>query len=202
MQAMPQRAEWGGEDVSGGETMILEHDIRVYIEAIKWAHELHQGQKYGDYPYTRHLAHVENVLSRFGFNESSTQDLIAAAWLHDAMEDCGLTAKKIIERLGSATIARMVSCVTDGEGQNRKERKRASYEKMADYPHSIPLKLADRIANVESGIKDNPNLLAMYRKEHQDFRKQLHHASLTIGSFHSRVFAMWEYLDGLMAEYV
>lgn len=178
---------------------ILDYDIKTYIEAVKFGHEAHKEQLYGQHPYTRHLAHVENVLTRFAFTDL---DYLAAAWLHDSIEDeTGVSAEKIIERLGSPTIARLVVSVSDGKGANRRERKQSSYEKMRAYPESISLKLADRIANVESCIHDgNDWLLSTYCKEHAGFREQLFHVSQTVGSTNTRIRAMWAYLDELLKD--
>jgi (p)ppGpp synthase/HD superfamily hydrolase len=57
---------------------MIDNDVRIYLNAVTLAHQAHAGQMYGDAPYTRHLAHVENVLSRHGFSDPT---LLAAAWL-------------------------------------------------------------------------------------------------------------------------
>lgn len=177
--------------------MPLDKDIQIYLAAVRLAHVAHKSQSYGDVAYTRHLAHVENVLSRFAFTDA---ELWAAAWLHDAVEDkTGVTLKDINRQCG-LMVALAVEALTDGEGANRRERKAESYFKMQSRTEVIPVKLADRIANLESCLSDgNKSLAQMYRKEHAEFRGKLHHASLTVGSTHTRVFAMWAYLDELLA---
>jgi (p)ppGpp synthase/HD superfamily hydrolase len=126
---------------------ILDSDIHVYLAAVKLGTEAHATRRYGDSPYTVHLAHVENTLTRFGFTDPY---LLAAAWLHDAVEDkTGVTLDDINIKAG-LTVALLVEAVTDGEGQNREDRKVESYRRMRGRAEAIPLKLADRIANVEA----------------------------------------------------
>jgi (p)ppGpp synthase/HD superfamily hydrolase len=177
----------------------MKYDVKTYLEAVRLGHIAHAEQRYGALPYTRHLAHVENVLSRFGVYDD---EMHAAAWLHDAVEDNASVTMEDVRRYCGDGVAALVEAVTDGEGRNRAERKQASYSKMLDTPKAIALKLADRTANVESCLYDNNTrvgLLDMYRKEHAHFRETLYAASLTVSNFHSRVWSMWLYLDGLLA---
>lgn len=173
---------------------------RQYLAAVKLGHQAHAGQTYAGLPYTRHLAHVENVLHRFGWRNP---DLLTAAWLHDALEDkTGVTVEQIGGLCGAA-VAKFVTAVSDGEGRNRKERKQASYLKMCGHPESIRLKLADRIANVETClIEGDMGLFQMYRKEHEEFRALLFVRSrqfVTEGlPAWRRVTQMWEYLDEII----
>lgn len=174
----------------------IDSEVQMYLEAVKLATNAHADQRYGDAPYIVHLAHVENTLVRFSFTEPR---LLAAAWLHDSVEDkTGVTIDEINRKVG-LWAALYVEALTDGEGANRKERKAESYRMMRNRPEAIPVKLADRIANVEAGILGGSDLVAMYRKEYPEFRKQLRHASLTVGSTNTRVRAMWSYLDDLLS---
>jgi (p)ppGpp synthase/HD superfamily hydrolase len=171
------------------------------LNAVTLAHQAHAGQMYGDAPYTRHLAHVENVSVA---TASLTLTLLAAAWLHDAVEDkTSVTLNEINLLLRFECDAWLVEAVTDGEGKNRKERKAESYFRMFCRPEAIPLKLADRIANVESCLIDevSVSLLEMYRKEHAEFRSKLYEASLRaeVSFMRTRVRGMWAYLDELLA---
>lgn len=139
------------------------------ISVQDFAANAHKGQTYGEHPYIRHLADVESVLRRFGFQDN---DLLTAAWLHDSVEDAGVSIHDITSRFG-LDVAILVYAVTDGKGKNRKERKAVSYRKMVDRPRAIILKLADRIANVENSLNNNSGLLQMYRKEHPLFCEKL-----------------------------
>jgi len=132
----------------------------------------HGSQLYSGVPYTHHLAEVAAVVRRFHYDEklgyTGDRDLLAAAWLHDVMEDTDTKYKEVAEMFGKR-IADLVSAVTDEKGPNRQVRHALTYPKTRACPGAVTLKLADRIANVERG-----GLLGdMYRKEYEDFRRAL-----------------------------
>lgn len=160
------------------------------VSAQDFASKAHAGQMYGPYSYTKHLADVESVLRRFGFED---EDLLTSAWLHDCVEDANVSIHDIAGRFG-LNVAVLVYAVTDGKGKNRRERKAASYRKMAERPRAIILKLADRIANIENSIVSNAGLLQMYRKEHPLFTQKLASASPAEAA------AMWDHLDALLVD--
>lgn len=133
--------------------------------------------------YTHHLAKVEEVARRFGCDDEAT---LAATWLHDVVEDTGTKVKEIAEMFGARTAA-LVAAVTNEPGDNRKIRAAMTYPKIRACPGAVFLKLCDRIANVEAG----GNLVGMYVKEHEDFRRSLY--------THGECEALWAHLDGLIA---
>ena len=148
----------------------MRHDARQL--AIK----LYKNMKYGEGLYTDHLDDTAHVLLRFGF---CSDDLGAAAWLHDSIEHQLLTMEQINYKFGPI-VSQLVWCVTDGNVGNRETRKACSYRKMRVSPKSIVLKLADRIANVESCIlTENRKLLKMYQEEQEEFENQLKEISET-----------------------
>ena len=151
-----------------------------------FAEGAHGDQKYGKKPYVTHLAAVRAVLGEFGFKD---ENLRVASWLHDVLEDTKITPAQLELAFGS-TVTHLVWAVT-GIGKNRKERTENAYDKMTDYPRAIPLKLADRIANGRASVKDNPSLLAMYRKEYAGFRAKLYRLS------EEEEAPMWAELDRL-----
>jgi (p)ppGpp synthase/HD superfamily hydrolase len=163
-----------------------------YYAAVK-----HAGQQYsGGLPYTHHLAAVEAVLRRFGFEDS--EDLLAASWLHDVVEDQGVKIKEIAE-LFTDRVGDLVGAVTNEPGPNRKLRGMATYPKIRKVAGAVALKLADRIANVEHGGK----LVDMYRGEYEDFRRALFTPSQRAPEerkfFSDKVQDMWDHLDTLLA---
>lgn len=138
------------------------------IAARGFALEKHEGQRYGERPYTVHLAAVREVLSWAGFDDA--HPLAAAAWLHDVVEDTGVSREEVRERFGEE-VASLVWAVT-GVGGSRKERNLDAYSKIRALPQAAILKLADRIANVEASATV-PDKLAMYRREHPGFEEAL-----------------------------
>lgn len=70
--------------------------------AMKFAIEAHGDQMYGDHPYSYHLSQVvDNVLIR-KFGDPMLPVYVAVAWLHDTMEDCGITFKQLQDEFGLA----------------------------------------------------------------------------------------------------
>ncbi len=148
------------------------------------------GKRYGDapndHPYSKHTQDVVDVLLSFGITD---RDILAAAYLHDTLEDTPVTKAMLSEFFGD-TVADYVDSVTDMPGANRKERKAATYPKTRANPVGIQIKLADRIANVQFSIlTKNERMFRMYYKERIEFDKQLRTDD------HPR---MWESLDYLM----
>jgi len=131
---------------------------------------LDRGQRYDDSPYTTHLADVVDVLLEFDYID---KDLLAAAWLHDAVEDTGLTLATI-EYFCGRKVANLVECVTDADAPTRAERKALTYVKIKSSPDAVALKLADRIANMRFAVRtDNKRQQKMYRKEADEFEYAL-----------------------------
>lgn len=122
--------------------------------ALKW----HGEQMYGEYPYIKHLDDVYQIL----LVKHPEEKFLVAAYLHDILEDTDCTLKQVQDNFGKE-VAELVFSVTT-RGKNRKERMKDLVEKLTIHPEAIPLKLADRYANM-SNCSDNPELLNMYIKE-------------------------------------
>ena len=168
-------------------------------------HVLDNHQLYGGVlPYTHHLEAVERVIRRFGvpfLNGKEDDNLIAAAWLHDVVEDTRGRPNEVrareIEEIFGEDIAMLVGAVTSEDGTNRKIRNALTYPKIrAAGERATALKLADRIANVEYG-GNSGKVGGMYHKEYPDFRHALHAAAPANLYL---VNQMWHHLD-LLLEY-
>lgn len=150
------------------------------------ARTLHDGEQYGSRPKIDHPAAVVGVLCEFGW--AHDEQLIAAGWLHDIVEDTDYTIRQVREAFGDG-VANLVWAVT-GQGESRKQRNADAYRKLRAMPGAVVLKLADRIANVRACIADqNASLSAMYCKEWPEFQAALE----GLGSP-----PMWETLQALM----
>jgi (p)ppGpp synthase/HD superfamily hydrolase len=137
--------------------------MNMIQKARAYAIDAHRDTRYGDLPYDYHLKMVAMLVG-----PTASQELVAAAWLHDAVEDTHVTLHDVRQTFGGH-VAQLVDCVTDGDGDNRKERKAAMYKKLAAGPmEARRLKLADRVANTRASI-ESPKRAAMYAKEFPEF---------------------------------
>lgn len=146
-----------------------------------------KGQRYGQYPYAKHLQDVHDVLLRFDVTD---RNLLTAAFLHDILEDTDVSRETIQDIFGH-DVALLVYAVTDEKGENRKERKALTYPKIRTVTGATQLKLADRIANIENSLRtDEMRMFRMYRKEHAGFSLALR----VLGEYDE----MWDHLAKLM----
>lgn len=153
-------------------------------KALGFALARHKDQKYGAAPYVVHLAAVRGVCARYG----APPVVCVASWLHDSLEDTDTTYADLDFNFGK-DVADLVEAVT-GRGFNRKARVADAYRKIRlAGTHAAFLKLADRIANVESAYLERPDLFRMYRKEFGGLNQALGHLGPT---------DMWRRLDDLL----
>ncbi len=120
-------------------------------EAIIYATTMHDGQKRKatDIPYIVHPLECVAIASRM----TSDEEMLAAAALHDTVEDCkskGVTIEEIRERFGER-VAHFVSHESEDKSKTWIERKRATVEALK---HSTKeeciLVLADKLSNMRS----------------------------------------------------
>ena len=132
--------------------------------ATKKHKEINQVRKYTDEPYINHPAAVVDLVR----SVPHTKAMIAAAWLHDTVEDTNTTIDEIISHFGYE-IAGMVEMLTDvskKEDGNRKVRKTIDREHTAKAsPQAKTIKLADLIDNSSSIVKRDPKFAEVYMEE-------------------------------------
>jgi (p)ppGpp synthase/HD superfamily hydrolase len=131
--------------------------------AMQLAAYAHRHQKYGERPYVTHLA---DVVARV---KTITQDpeVIAAAWLHDIIEDTQTTYGDIERQFGK-NVANMVWAVT-GIGQDRAAKMANAIEKIAQTPGAELVKSADRLSNASASKEEKKmKLYQRYKDEHKD----------------------------------
>ena len=133
-------------------------DLVLVSRAADFAARCHAGQRRkgsSREPYLNHLAEVAEMLA--SATEGSDAALVAAGWLHDAIEDSDTSRDDLVERFGEDVAALVVAC-TDDMSLPRAVRKRHQVEHA---PHLAPrarmIKLADKISNVRSLIFSPPD---------------------------------------------
>jgi (p)ppGpp synthase/HD superfamily hydrolase len=152
--------------------------VILMAKAKNFALKAHGDQMYGDKPYSYHLEKVvANVMIRMK-GDPLLHIYVAVAWLHDTMEDCGITFKQIQDEFGLA-VADAVNRLTK--------------TKVMEYEHYLAgcivsaiareVKICDTMANLaqsfESSGSANPAERAKGEKGMLKYPKQL--AILTAG---------------------
>lgn len=131
--------------------------------AMMVARESHKDQrrKYTGNPYTDHLAEVAGIVATV----DSSPEAIAVAWLHDCVEDQGVTVDWLRHQFGD-TVADGVRLLSDTETGNRAQRKAAGRARLADAPGWVQtIKCADLISNTASIVQHDPAFAVVYLEE-------------------------------------
>ena len=123
-----------------------------------------QLRKYTNEPYIVHPAEVVSIVR----SVPHTEAMLAAAWLHDVVEDTGVTIETVRAEFGTE-VADLVSWLTDvsrPEDGNRAHRKARDREHTAQAPaEAQTVKLADLIANSRSILAHDPAFAKVYLEE-------------------------------------
>ena len=143
--------------------MTMVERARVFATAAHAA--VKQVRKYTFEPYIVHPAEVAGIVDAL---EGATFEMVAAAWLHDTVEDTGVTIEVIRAEFGNE-VAELVSWLTDvsrPEDGNRAVRKAIDREHTARAPaEAQTVKLADLIANSRSILAHDPAFARVYLEE-------------------------------------
>lgn len=124
-----------------------------------------QRRKYTNEPYIVHPTEVAAIVAGV---PGATPEMIAAAWLHDVVEDTQVTEQVIREEFGDA-VADIVMWLTDvsrPEDGNRARRKAIDRAHTAQAPaEAQTVKLADLISNTKTITAYDPEFARVYLEE-------------------------------------
>lgn len=123
-----------------------------------------QKRKYTGLPYVTHCEAVVAILREAGVKDEIT---LAAAFLHDVLEDTPVTFNELVRKFGEE-VAGLVSALTDyGPGAgNRAARKRMDRERLARSSAAAQtIKVADLIDNTGSIVEHDPDFAVTYMRE-------------------------------------
>jgi len=150
---------------------------RVFATAAHAA--VKQVRKYTFEPYIVHPAEVANIVATV----PHTDVMLAAAYLHDTVEDTGVTIEDITREFGHE-VAALVSWLTDvstPEDGNRAVRKAIDREHTAQAPaEAQTVKCCDLIANTKSIVKHDPAFARVYLAEKRELLAVLTRANPVI----------------------
>ena len=123
---------------------------------------MNQVRKYTGEPYINHVIEVMEIVSSVPHSD----EMLAAALLHDTIEDTSVTRENIEQEFG-ASVAKLVMELTDEchEG-NRAARKSAEAVRLATISQEAQtIKLADFISNTNSIVRHDPGFAKVYLRE-------------------------------------
>lgn len=140
----------------------LEEQARRY--ASKAHAEAGQRRKYTDEPYIVHPAAVVELVR----SVTNSEVMLAAAWLHDTVEDTPSTLADIENHFGKE-VATLVAMLTDSkqpDAKNRAARKVAHFRHTAQASGDAQtIKLADIIDNTRAIVHYDPHFARIYLVE-------------------------------------
>jgi (p)ppGpp synthase/HD superfamily hydrolase len=149
--------------------------IQAVLKAAQFAAIKHSGQKRkgaAAEPYINHLIEVAELVSS-AITEPDT-NLIAAAFLHDTIEDTKTTKEELVRAFGS-DVADLVAEVTDDKSLPDTVRKRLQVEHSPGLSvRAQVIKIADKISNFRGILYSPPANWDWRRKrEYFDWGKQV-----------------------------
>ena len=133
-------------------------DTSILDKAIVFAVKAHQGaeRKGKGFPYIVHPMEAVSIAATM----TSDQELLAAAVLHDTVEDTNVTLKDVEREFGKR-IAELVEAESDieFEGKSRQEswrlRKEEAIERLSTATNGVKIvALADKLSNIRAIYRD------------------------------------------------
>lgn len=130
----------------------------LFDKAAKFAIDAHRGaeRKGKGFPYIVHPMEAVSIVATM----TNDQELLAAAALHDVIEDTDITAEELRREFGDR-VADLVAAETDVavEGQGRAEswrmRKQLAIERLAAAPRDVKIvAIGDKLSNMRAIARD------------------------------------------------
>jgi guanosine-3',5'-bis(diphosphate) 3'-pyrophosphohydrolase len=144
----------------------------IVKKAVVFAEAAHRGavRKGTGIPYITHPMDTAVIAASI----TKDRELIAAAVLHDVVEDAGITEQELEEAFGKR-VACLVMAETEDKTKSWLERKSATLEhlKTATLDEKI-LVLADKLSNIRSTARDYLMLGETFWNRFNEKRKSLH----------------------------
>lgn len=160
--------------------------INIVSRAARFAADKHQGQ-FRDYPDTfgltePYIMHPARVAGMVAANHSlfpayRFDEIMAAAWLHDVIEDCGVDVDTLVNEFG-LFVATMVGELTNtSEFGTREQRKFLDRQRLKGVGREAKIvKMYDRIDNLRSMVNAPENFALLYLDESEALAEALRDA--------------------------
>lgn len=134
-----------------------QHDMNLVLRALAFAAHKHRDQRRKDIvasPYINHPIQLADVLCNEGGVTDS--EVLAAAILHDTIEDTQTSEQELVETFGDS-IAAIVLEVSDDKALCKSDRKQQQIDHAPHISHKAKLvKLADKICNLRDVLASPP----------------------------------------------
>ena len=148
---------------------------QLLLQAAYFAAHKHRNQRRKDEektPYINHPISVAKIISEIGKIEDP--EVLAAALLHDTLEDTETTPEELVENFGDR-VCRLVQEVTDDKDLDKPIRKQLQIEHAKELSEGASLiKLGDKISNVTDITKTPPtNWDSMRRLEYFEWAEKV-----------------------------
>lgn len=133
-------------------------DTSFFDKAAIYAVKAHSGveRRGKDFPYIIHPFEAASIVATM----TKDQELLAAAVLHDVVEDTDITAEDIKKEFGER-VANLVASESDIVVENKsvedswKERKKAAIEHLSNVSHDAKMvALGDKLSNARALLRD------------------------------------------------
>lgn len=122
-------------------------------KAMEFATKAHEGQlrKGTKRPYIVHPVEVGDIVSTL----TNDEEVIAAAILHDTVEDCEQVTEEILREEFGDRVADLVMHESEDKSKTWKERKTATIERLKNIPLEAKyIALADKLSNMRDIDRD------------------------------------------------
>lgn len=144
---------------------VITEDVK---QALQFATDAHAGQtRSGGEPYIGHPVRVAQIIKQYK-QSHNIDELIAAAYLHDTIEDTATTQEALHDLFGGLVASLVVELTIDLEKIKQVGKKEYLAKKMAHEMSSygLVIKLADRLDNVQDiATAKSPAWRARYKAE-------------------------------------
>jgi len=171
--------------------------------AKKFALNAHKDQMHGSVPISVHLEAVSTKASDEApkyfdpqYNERKVENIIAAAWLHDTIEDTSVTAFDLYHEFG-IDVSNIVVGVTDSSGKNRMERHLNTYYRTRRDERAVFVKMCDRWHNHKRSTERAERFMEMYHREYLYFKFALYEPGM-FDDFWNQLDEQYETMDKII----
>lgn len=143
--------------------------MNIIYAAFEFASYAHRNQvrKYTGEPYINHCLDVAAIVTPYA-PSAFVDEMIAAATLHDTVEDCEVPLRLIYTIFGDnvGDLVRDLTDVSKPSDGNRETRKKIDLEHTRNASvHAKTIKLADLISNTSTIVQYDPDFARVYLRE-------------------------------------